>query len=176
MRDMCVFWGSILYSYQCVCVHALFPSVHGFTLCVSIRFDMNVRLCLRLCLRLCCVCASVCGVFCFRCCGCACLCLCLLWVSVVFVYCGSCVFPVSLFVTCCACVLSGFICLNSRGYVCQRFYCTYLIAVDDLESTSTLWRRDHLSAIRLLGNLFQTTLDDGFPSNPSYSLALMSNS
>lgn len=67
---------------------------------------------------------------------------------------------------CCACVLSGFICLNSQGYVCQRFYCAYL--VDDLESISTQWRRDYLSAIRLLGNLFQTTLaHDDFPSNPN---------
>lgn len=37
--------------------------------------------------------------------------------------------------------------------------------IDDLEFISIQWRRDYLSAIRLLGNLFQTTLTyDDFPS------------
>lgn len=53
---MCVLGFDLFQSYQCVCVHALFPSVHGFSLCVSVRCDLNVCLCLCLC----CVCGSVC--------------------------------------------------------------------------------------------------------------------
>lgn len=40
-----------------VCMLYIRLSVHGFSLCISIRFDFSVRLCLRLC----CVCASVCA-------------------------------------------------------------------------------------------------------------------
>lgn len=68
-------------------------------------------------------------------------------------------------VTCCACILSGLICLNSQGQVCQRFLLHLYNTVDNLEFISLQWRRDYLSAIRLLGNLFQTTLTrDDFPS------------
>lgn len=173
--EICVcFEGRPLDSYQCVCVHALFPSVHDFRLCISIRCDLNVRLC--------CVCASVCvGVFSIV--------LFLLYVDVVAG--GACLCPSLWCCPCCVCVL-WLLCIsylscavpvfcrvlsvwNSQGHVCQKFYCTYLI--DDLESISTLWRRDHLSAIKLLGNLFQATLaHDDFPSNPTSSLALMSKS
>lgn len=164
---MCVFRGRPLYSYQCVCVHALFPSVHGFRLCISIRFECPsvspsvLCLCFGLCL-----CVVHCGVsagdvvpvftgsF-----DVSVLCLCI--VAVVY---WSCAVPVFFQ------VLSV---LNSRGRVCQRFYCTDLL--DDLESISTLWRRDHLSAIRLLGNLFQTTFaHDDFPSNPTSPPPLLS--
>lgn len=39
-----------------VCMLSFRLSVHGFSLCISSRCDLSVRLCLRLC----CVCASVC--------------------------------------------------------------------------------------------------------------------
>lgn len=52
----------------------------------------------------------------------------------------------------------------AQGFIAPRI-------VDDLESVVTCWRRDHLSAIRLLGNLFQTTLaPDDFPSDPNSPL------
>lgn len=63
--------------------------------------------------------------------------------------------------------------LNSQGRVCQRFYCTDLR--DNLESISTLWRRDHLSAIKLLGNLFLTTLAHDVSPLKSYKSYLKSN-
>lgn len=114
-----------------------------------------------------CLCVCYCSVTTesCRCCGLACLCLCL-WCCVLWHLCISCV-------VCCACPLSGSVCPNSLGYVCHQCYCTS--PTDDLESILIRRRRDHLSAIKLLGNLFQTTLAAGdFPSNPFSALAVMS--
>lgn len=146
--------------------------MHDLRLCISIRFDLNVRLCVSVCVVS--VCVFHCGfsavdvvvVPVFVCAfDVSVLCLCIVAVNFL-CHCLSCAVPVL-----CR-VLSV---LNSQGHVCQRFYCTYLI--DDLESISTLWRRDHLSAIKLLGNLLQTTLaHDDLPSNPTSPLDIMSNS
>lgn len=97
--------------------------------------------------------------------GWACLCPCLWCVSVVFVYCGCSVFPVSL---CChvLCLCSvWFYLFKQLGIGLPKVLLHLSNTVDDLESISTKWRRDYLSAIKLLGNLFQTTLaHDDFPS------------
>lgn len=99
-------WVDLL---QWGCVHALFPSLHGFNLCIGAQYEVSVRLC---CV---CVCVFSTVVFLLSAVDVAvlpCLCLCLWCVNVVYCGCFLCAFS---HVMCCACVLSGFICLNSLG-------------------------------------------------------------
>lgn len=146
--EKCALGGGSFYSYQCVCAHALFPSMHGLSLCI------------RQC---------ICGVSVFCVLRCAvdfgvepALCPCFWCVSVVFVYCG-----------CTALACLDWTGLNSQGWVCQRFLLHPSNTADNLEFISVWWMRDYLGVIRLLGNLFQTP--GWFPLS-LLPLALMSNS
>lgn len=136
------------HSYQCVCAHAFFPSMHGLSLCIrQCICDVSVFPVL--------LCAVDFGVE-------PAFCLCFWCVSVVFVYCG-----------CSALACLDWTGLNSQGWVCQRFLLHPSNTADNLDFFSVWWMRDYLSAIRLLGNLSQTP--GWFPLS-LLPLALMSNS
>lgn len=147
--------------YQWVCVHALFLSCMHY-LCLLAQSLICTPVCLSVCAAVC-VCLTVTSLWSNVD---ACLCSCLWCVGVV--YCGRPYFPWTCHMLCLCFV--GFYLFKQSGIGWPKgFYCT--CTTDDLESSVSCWRRDHLSPIKLPGKLVpDDSCPHDFPSDPSSSL------
>ncbi len=172
---MCVFWGMtffnlisvfvcMLYFRLCMasdCVLAL--DLFWMSVCVvSVLWSVSVYFPLWCCCSRCCASARLCCAFDVS----------VSWLCIVAVVCFLCKCP-----SCAVLCSVWFYLFKQSGIGLPKVLLHLSNTVDDLESISTQWRRDYLSAIKLMGNLFRTTLCPWwFPLNLCSPLALMSNS